>query len=89
MDSIILKLYQLHENEPITSNWKGSKYYFNNIVNMPFVLYNQGIPIEHYQKLHNKLGKHSEFNALIHGNPMASHGLMYEGWLEIQTMINM
>ena len=89
MESIILKLYQLNDNEPITSNWKGRNYYFDNIVNMPFVLYNEGISIEHYQTLHNKLGKHSEFNALIHGSPMASHGLMYDGWVEIQKLIEM
>ena len=86
MDMIIWKLYELHDDEPITSNWKGFKHYFNKIVNMPFVLYNHGIPIDHYHNLHNKLGNHSEFDALIHGSPMTSHGLMYDSWNEIQTM---
>ena len=78
MSVIICKLYEIRENEPITSNLKGYAYYFNEIINMPLVLYEQGIPIEHYHRLHNKLGKHSEFEALIHGNPMASHGLMFD-----------
>lgn len=86
MDMIILKLYELRSNEPITGNWKGVSYYFNEIINMPIVLYDQGIPIKHYQTLHNKLGKHSEFDALIHASPMASHGLMYDSFIEIQKL---
>ena len=83
---IICKLYEIKDNEPITSNWKGFKFYFDKIVNMPHILFNQGIPIEHFHKLHNFLGTHSEFNALVHGNPMASHGLMYESLLNIQEL---
>ena len=86
MSVIIYKLYQIKHDEPITNNWKGFKYYFNNIVNMPFILFEQGIPINHFHTLHNFLGKHSEFNALVHGNPMASHGLAYESIMNIQEL---
>lgn len=88
LNVIIYKLYQIKDKEPITSNWKGFKYYFENIVNMPYILFDQGISIEHFHTLHNFQGKHSEFNALVHGNPMASHGLMYESWLNIQNLYN-
>lgn len=87
MNVIIYKLYQIKDNEPITSNWKGFKFYFDNIVNMPYILFEQGIPIEHFHTLHNFLGKHSEFNAMVHGNPMASHGLMYDGLMDIKEML--
>lgn len=87
MNVIICKLYQIKDNEPITSNWKGFKYYFSKIVNMPYILFEQGIPMEHFYTLHNFLGNHSEFNALIDSSPLASHGLMYQGWIDIQQLV--
>ena len=63
------------------SKFKGFEYYYKKLFNYSIMLTKLGIPIAH-QRQRNTTSFHDE----IYGHPMASHGLCYESWNEIEQL---
>ena len=61
--------------------FKGFEHYFKKIFGYSLILQDNGIPAEH-QKIRNNC----DFETMIYGHPMASHGLCYESMNAIEGL---
>lgn len=74
-------LYFKNENHVDCIMWKGSDYYYKKLFYKSIIHHNSDFD---YDIL--KFKYITDFDTMIYGHPKASHGLAYEGWLEIQEL---
>ena len=81
MDVFKTKLDEFSQGNVLCNDWKGSNYYYKKMFYKSIVHHSQDFD-SNILKYKNDI----QFDLLIYGHPKASHGLAYEGWLEIQKI---